>query len=410
MKIKYFLLMLITSLSLIGGELAAQDSASAQKKDEPTKDLESPKVRRIIPAIPLMVRPGGVAAVSVDRPGEVKRALDLYQSQALRFLNSILRAQSDEERAELVSRAPAPSSMSMLLGQVVMDDPADESAFEALSILARYSDLDAVEKALDTLSELKATAAKKTSKVSGKVEPLSLLLQHHVSNPKLADLASQLPEGPKTDQFLMDAFNTTANAEVRGKIGVQLVSKIAKEHEDLAMAMLNSLAEDRYMGGVRIGARGKTVKDWAEGRLREITKLAVGKTMPEVFGEDLDGQKKSLADYRGKVLVLDVWTTWCGPCVAMIPHEREMVERLKDKPFALLSVSCDEEKSTLTEFLKNKEMPWDHWWVGREGEFTKSLNISFFPTIYVLDRDGVIRHKNIRGEELEKAVTGLLAD
>ena len=65
--------------------------------------------------------------------------------------------------------------------------------------------------------------------------------------------------------------------------------------------------------------------------------------------------------------MLDIWATWCGPCKAMIPHEREMVERLKDKPFALVSISADEKKKTLTDFLAKDTMPWTHWWNGSGG-------------------------------------------
>ena len=55
-------------------------------------------------------------------------------------------------------------------------------------------------------------------------------------------------------------------------------------------------------------------------------------------------------------------------------------------------------------------MPWDHWWVAPDSEFKKTLNIASFPTIYVLDHNGVIRYKNIRDENLDKAIDELLAE
>ena len=64
-------------------------------------------------------------------------------------------------------------------------------------------------------------------------------------------------------------------------------------------------------------------------------KIGVGRPVPDVEGTDLDGKKVKLSSYRGKVVLLDFWATWCGPCMAMIPHDRELVEKLKDKPFAL---------------------------------------------------------------------------
>src|SRR5207237_10774594 len=98
------------------------------------------------------------------------------------------------------------------------------------------------------------------------------------------------------------------------------------------------------------------------------------------------------------------------PCRAMIPHEKEMVERLKDKKFKLVSVSLDEEKKTVADFVAKEKMSWTHWWAGRSAGWIEDWNVQFIPTIYVLDGQGVIRHVGLRGEELEKAVNVLLKD
>ena len=138
--------------------------------------------------------------------------------------------------------------------------------------------------------------------------------------------------------------------------------------------------------------------------------LSTGNAAPEIVIQDVEGKEARLSALKGKVVVLDIWTTWCGPCNAMIPHEREMVERLKDKPFALVSISADEEKETLTDFLAKEKMPWTHWWNGSAGGLIDDWYIQYFPTIYVIDAQGVIRHKDLRGEELEKAVNALLEE
>ncbi len=138
--------------------------------------------------------------------------------------------------------------------------------------------------------------------------------------------------------------------------------------------------------------------------------LSIGKKVPEVVIKGLDDKEARLSALKGKVVVLDIWATWCPPCRAMIPHEREMVERLKDKPFALISVSADAEKKTLTDFLATEKMPWTHWWNGAEGGILEDWDVQFFPTIYVIDAKGVIRHKGLRGEKLEEAVNELLKE
>jgi hypothetical protein len=88
-----------------------------------------------------------------------------------------------------------------------------------------------------------------------------------------------------------------------------------------------------------------------------------------------------------------------------------MVEKLKGKPFVLLSVSCDEKKETLTKFLEEKEkMPWAHWWDGRGGPVTKAIHLRYYPTIYVLDHKGTIRYKGVRGDKMDEAVETLLKE
>ncbi len=141
-----------------------------------------------------------------------------------------------------------------------------------------------------------------------------------------------------------------------------------------------------------------------------VPDLSAGQRRADVVCHDLGGRTVKLSDYKGKVVVLHIWTTSCEPCLAMIPHEREMVGRLKDKPFALIGISADGDKKTLKEFLAKNEMPWTHWWNGTQGGIIEDWNVSYFPTIYVIDADGVIRHKDLRGEELEKVVNDLLAE
>ena len=95
----------------------------------------------------------------------------------------------------------------------------------------------------------------------------------------------------------------------------------------------------------------------------------------------------------------------------MYPHERSLVKRLEGKPFALLGVNSDP-KDRVRQAMKKENITWRSWWDGgnTEGPIAKAWNVSGWPTIYVLDAKGVIRHKNVREQEMDKAVDALLKE
>ncbi|MBC8328342.1 MAG: hypothetical protein H8E31_06295 [Planctomycetes bacterium] len=95
----------------------------------------------------------------------------------------------------------------------------------------------------------------------------------------------------------------------------------------------------------------------------------------------------------------------------MYPHERSLVERLKDEPFALIGVNSDKDLDKLRPRLEEEEITWRSFWngpAGTNGPISKAWNVSGWPTIYILDQEGVIRFKNLRGEAMDRAVDQLL--
>ena len=96
----------------------------------------------------------------------------------------------------------------------------------------------------------------------------------------------------------------------------------------------------------------------------------------------------------------------------MLPHEREMTARLSDEPFTLLGINSDSSRSALKKILKDENITWPNIYGGptSDNAIAKAWNVSGWPTIYILDHKGVIRHRGPRGEAMEKAVNELLAD
>lgn len=95
----------------------------------------------------------------------------------------------------------------------------------------------------------------------------------------------------------------------------------------------------------------------------------------------------------------------------MYPRERELVKRFKDESFVILSVNTDEDRETLRRSIACGEITWRCWWDGGvEGPITTRWSPEVFPTVYVLDSDGVIRYQNVQGEELDQAVNVLMRE
>ena len=97
----------------------------------------------------------------------------------------------------------------------------------------------------------------------------------------------------------------------------------------------------------------------------------------------------------------------------MYPHERSLVERLKDKPFALIGVNSDTDKEKLKKAMAKEKITWRSFWNGTEGTsgpISSAWNVKGWPTVYVIDAKGVIRAKNVREKELDEAVDELLKE
>jgi thiol-disulfide isomerase/thioredoxin len=248
---------------------------------------------------------------------------------------------------------------------------------------------------------------------------------HHVTDPEIRNVIRQLNDAgfdEASEKLLREIEAKNKDRKIQGFA----LRKVA-DGKDQLVSITNELQETPKLReqmeeglGKEFVARIIADADKNRKEAAEVQKLladrygdiipCIGKPLPEVSGKDLDDKEVKVADLKGKVVVVDIWATWCGPCKAMIPHEKEMVEKLKDKPFALVSISADNTKEDLTKFLSKTEMPWTHWYNGPRGGFVEKWDVEHFPTIFVLDAKGIIRYKEIRGKKLEEAVEKLVKE
>ena len=157
---------------------------------------------------------------------------------------------------------------------------------------------------------------------------------------------------------------------------------------DAAEGLSAGVEDEALLFGMRMGAG--TFADAEADLIRSIRHATVGSVAPHLTGSRIDGVEEALSDYRGRVVLLDFWATWCKPCIAALPTLRDLVADLPSDRFVLLAVSVDAELETAVEFMEKEPMPWVNWHVGMTSELTKILDVGAFPTYILLDEQGRI--------------------
>jgi len=143
----------------------------------------------------------------------------------------------------------------------------------------------------------------------------------------------------------------------------------------------------------------------------EFTEQIVGQPSLDFEFTSIDGAKKKLSDFKGKVVLLDFWGTWCGPCVGEIPNLVKTYNKFKEMGFEIISISSDLMMQTKTEeefkaFIKEKNMSWTQVLDNKDKTIHTLYNISHWPTLYLVDKNGiVIKNETVlRDSDLEKTL------
>jgi thiol-disulfide isomerase/thioredoxin len=194
------------------------------------------------------------------------------------------------------------------------------------------------------------------------------------------ELQKEFPNRPEVYEILLEIANKAEPEKAKG-IAKEITSSTAAE------------------AGVKEAAKGL------------LTKLeAVGKPVDIKFTA-IDGREVDLSKMKEKVILIDFWATWCGPCIREIPAVKAAYEKLNAKGFEIVGISFDKEKDKLASFVAEKKMPWPQYYDGQgwANEFGKKFGINSIPAMWLVDKKGNLRDLEAR-TDLEEKIEKLLAE
>lgn len=188
---------------------------------------------------------------------------------------------------------------------------------------------------------------------------------------------SQKKLKPELEQFVKDGKSTREIKEILKKLYVK-----KKKSED---------GFDNYLSALQEESRLKMLKELRASMLNE--------TSPSFALVNLDGKKIDIADLKGKVVVVDFWATWCGPCIASFPGMQKMANKYKEDPnvkFIFIDTweRVEDKKKTVQDFITSKKYTFDVL-LDNDNKVVEQFKVEGIPTKFVIDKNGKIRFKSV---------------
>lgn len=250
--------------------------------------------------------------------------------------------------------------------------------------------------------------------VQGWNQAYQVYAQQHASPDTLMFLKQQLENSAgKFEAYIRDSSKTARNPLIAMfYVTNGPVDRFPQENLAVVQRMEKEMPNSSYTKEFKevYTAYEKQAKAQQEA-VKAAENVGIGKEAPEIDLKNPEGKSIKLSSLKGKVVLLDFWASWCGPCRMEMPNVVAAYNKYKDKGFTVYSVSLDKDGAAWKNSIANLGMVWENhvsdlkWW---QCEAAVRYGVQGIPAAYLLDRNGVIVATNLRGEELDKKLAELI--
>ena len=183
------------------------------------------------------------------------------------------------------------------------------------------------------------------------------------------------------------------------------------EHEVFSLEEPFTIGESSFRLA-EVSPDGSTVRVVPTEYVPPKVPLYIGAEAPDFSFESLQGEEISLSQYRGKVVLLDFWASWCLPCVVAMPKMKSLYEAYHDEGLEIIGVNLDLSREQALDFVQHFELPWPQYWDGKgyDSELAVLFRVKAIPMLYLIDQQGIIRGKwlGLAEEEVKSTIEELL--